>query len=218
MLISKKICYAGWQGADSMVRISTAINFGHLIYCDRHAEFISASIMLSTASLHVVILSATKDLCVTSTSLMLALPFIFKTIYWPTLRLASALRRRRALTFFSCVYVFIGLQACFAGWLDPKVTKDQGLHLMSDKFVKALMSAVSRLSPWLCPPLALDPVLDCAELNGYAKALTFSPSFRSYAGWQGAEDLLRNFYCDRRAVPNVRDQHLSCCYAGWQGA
>jgi len=34
-------------------------------------------------------------------------------------RLAAA---EGALTFFSCVYVFIGLQACFAGFLDEKVT------------------------------------------------------------------------------------------------
>jgi hypothetical protein len=34
------------------------------------------------------------------------------------------------------VYVFIGLQACFAGWLGPKETKTQGLHrFLSDHVV-----------------------------------------------------------------------------------
>ena len=39
--------------------------------------------------------------------------------------------------FSGLVIFFIGLQACFAGWLGPKETKAQGLDPMSDKFVKA---------------------------------------------------------------------------------
>ncbi len=114
---------------------------------------------------------------VISTAVEKSAEFNFQSLssFFQPLRLASAHRRRKG-SFFS---------------LDRKETKDQGLDLMSDKFVKASRATVSRLSPWLCPPLALDPVLDCARLNGYAKALTFSPSFRSYAGWQGADSMVR---------------------------
>jgi len=57
----------------------------------------------------------------------------------------SRLAAAGALSFFINVGCFIGIQACFAGWLGPKKTKTQGLELLSDKFVKALLPAA------LCP-------------------------------------------------------------------
>jgi len=45
-------------------------------------------------------------------------------------RLASAHRHRVALTFFTVVY-FRGVQACFAGFLDEKVSKKSRLSIIS---------------------------------------------------------------------------------------
>ena len=80
-----------------------------------------------------------------------------------------------ALTFFSCAYVFIGLQACFAGWLGPKVTKTQGLEMMSDKLVETLFATAARNEEKSFLPLFWFFGLgkDCAQVS------TASPSIIS---------------------------------------
>jgi len=62
-------------------------------------------------------------------------------------------------------------------WLGPKVTKGQGLELLSDKFVKALKAAAQApmKNRGACA------ALDSSKLNVIAQALTFSPSIISYA-------------------------------------
>ncbi|KQM76985.1 hypothetical protein ASE74_17090 [Pedobacter sp. Leaf216] len=64
-------------------------------------------------------------------------------------------------------------------WLGPKVTKVQGLELMSDKFVKAFWSSAQ------VPPKGAESVCCLNAVRkekGNDKALTFSPSIISYAG------------------------------------
>ncbi|KQM75031.1 hypothetical protein ASE74_03385 [Pedobacter sp. Leaf216] len=69
-------------------------------------------------------------------------------------------------------------------FLDKKVTKNQGLELMSDKFVKAFWSSAQ------VPPKGAESVCCLNTMmkgKGNDKALTFSPSIISYARKQGSD-------------------------------
>jgi len=89
---------------------------------------------------------------------------------------------------FSAALAFLGYR-CETGtaalspkgfyfWLGPKVTKTQGLDLMSDKFVKAFRASAQVPTKGRKGCAALGS----GEVKVFAEALTFSPSIISQAG------------------------------------